>query len=283
MKKRFYVFCLGISVLAGCTSSSNQSGLGQEMTDSTNVAIAKDQNIVFPSPLQIASIFRKSGLIYMDNITNDVNNLNKYESQISKSLNFGVYSADLAYSVLNNQKQNSLEYLKCVRKLSNDLGISSVFNAESLFESFEKNVGHEDSLIQILSVVQEKLDDHLQATESEHAGTIYFIGGWVEAMYLGTQVMESSDNVELTQHMMEQTALLELIMRAIQVNPYKNDPQISSINSKLEALNKMVYSFEFIKGRQIDEIPMEEVELTGDEIQKLSLSIEELRSIVVNS
>lgn len=283
MKKRFYVFCLGFSVLAGCTSNSSQSGLNQDMADSTSAAMAKDQNIVFPSPLQIASIFRKSGLIYMDNITNDANAVNKYESQISKSLNFGVYSADLAYSVLNNQKQNSLEYLKCVKKLSNDLGISSVFNAENLFESFEKNVGQEDSLIQILSIVQEKLDDHLQQTESEHAGTLYFIGGWIEAMYLGTQVMASSDNATLTQHMMEQTALLELIIRAIEVNPFKDDQLISKINGELGALNKMVYSFEFIKGRQIDEIPLDEVELTGDEIQKLSSSIEALRSIVVNS
>lgn len=281
MKKSIYVPILFSLFLAAC-GSPEKSSVQQVDLDSISVS-QSDQNIIFPSPLQVASIFRKSGLVYIDNIAHETAKLPSYNSQMSKSLNFGIYSADLAYSVLNNQKQKSIDYLNCVKSLSNDLGISSIFHADNLFQSFEKNIGQEDSLIQILSIVQEKLDDHLQSTESEHMGTIYFLGGWIEAMYIGTKVLESSDNIKLTQHLIEQTALLELILRALSVNPYREDALLAASYTQLESIAKIVNSFEFIKGRNIDEIPLEEIELTGSEIEQLSKAVETLRTTIVNS
>src|ERR1700692_3361358 len=46
-----------------------------------------------PSPLQIASIFKKSGLKYYPNIANPFENASKYNAgKINQALNLGVYS-----------------------------------------------------------------------------------------------------------------------------------------------------------------------------------------------
>ncbi|MGZ4049234.1 MAG: hypothetical protein ACXVNN_07720, partial [Bacteroidia bacterium] len=65
-----------------------------------------------PSPLQIASIFKKSGLKYKDGITSKLMDPSKYTTNLSKALNLGVYSADLSYTVLNKQNQEAMNYMK---------------------------------------------------------------------------------------------------------------------------------------------------------------------------
>ncbi len=281
MKKiLFFIYALSFVAFFSCNNTDSEEN-NLDQVDTTESPVV-EQNIIFPSPLQVASIFKKSGLIYIDNITNNPENISNYDSQMSKSLNFGVYGADLAYCVLNNQNPKAMSYLKSVKSLSSELGITAVFNAENLFESFEKNLGNEDSLIKVLASVQERLDDHLQNTQSEHMGTIYFLGGWIEAIYIGTKVLESSDNVKLTQHLMEQTNMLELILRALKVHPQIHEVELQQVQKHLTELEQIVLNFEYVKGRNFDDIPMDEVQLTGDEIKKLSQKMDELRTYIVS-
>ena len=132
-------------------------GMGEEMQSNPPTL-----DIVFPSPLQVASIFKRSGLTYIENITNDPKKIESYDSRMSKSFNFGVYGADLSYCVLNNQTQKALDYLNNVKQLSHDLGIATVFQADDLFTTFEKNMGNEDSMIYVIASIQERLDNYLQ-------------------------------------------------------------------------------------------------------------------------
>ncbi len=287
MNKGLLLLGLGITLLVqSCSSGDKKETKSEELTDNTEITEMQEEpeplDIVFPSPLQVASIFKRSGLTYIENVTNDPNKVETYDSQMRKSLNFGVYGADLAYCVLNNQTQKSLEYLANVKDLSNDLGISTVFQADELFATFENNMGNEDSLIYVIAGIQERLDDYIQMNEMNHLSTIYFAGGWVEAMHMGSRVLEASDDKKLTQHMLEQTLLLETIVRAFDKSPYKEDPLISELHKQLKEFDTLVNSFEYIKDRPIEEIPLDEIILTNEEVKSLIEMASKLRSTIVN-
>lgn len=285
MKIKHFFTALSLLSIGFFSCTNTKSSQDGEDTKTTEVADSseKEETVIFPSPLQVATIFKKSGLVYIDNVTNPISNVDKYASQMSKSFNFGVYGADLSYCVLNNQTQKAIDYMKNIQKLSNELGIASVFKAETLFSSFEKNIGNEDSLVDILAAIQEKLDDHLQNNETEHMGGVYFAGGWIEAMYMGTKVLESSSSDKLSKHLMEQSALLEIVIKALEGNPNKSDALLQEVIKDLTALNTTIYTFEYIKNRKLDEIPMEEVDLSADEIKKITKQIEDLRNKIINS
>lgn len=290
--KTFLVIALGWTLVA-CNSNQTpkeatqpnetQQKVEEMMNESVQQEDAfEDFPFILPSPLQIASIFKKSGLVYRADVTNSPANVTKYASKLSKSLNFGAYSADLSYCVLNNQTQEAMEYMKVVRQLADELGISNIFNSESLFESFERNIGVEDSLIDILSTIQEQLDDHLEESGQEYMSAIYFSGGWLEAMYIGSKVIQDDKKMKLTNRLVEQMTILDMIVRGVEYHPNKTE-ELTVLISDLKAVHAVYLNFEVIKALGPDgEIPEEGIKVTEDELNEMMVKIEEVRNKIIN-
>ncbi len=271
-------------LMVSCTSSNNQQE-AQDVELDEQVVMIEDESatdIVFPSLLQIASIFKRSGLDYVDGITNDADKLENYESQMSQSLNFGVYVADLSYCIKNGQTQNAMNYLANVKVLSDKLGISSVFDSKDLYTTFEENIDNQDSLIYVIANLQERLDDYLQNNEMDYLSAIYFTGGWVEAMHLATSAMNLSQNEAISSGLVEQTLILDVIVKGLSSGPHKDNPLIASIKEDLVKLKEMSDNFDFIKGREIEDIPFEEIQINAQEVSNLSKVIAQVRAKIVN-
>ena len=253
-----------------------------EDTLSTEIpaALEDEMPFVLPSPLQIASIFKKSGMTYVSNITNPAGNVTKYSSRLSKSLNFGVYAADLSYCVLNNQSQAGLEYMKVIRQLSDELGISSIINSESLFKSFEKNIGVEDSMIAILSNIQEQLDAHLQENNQEYMSAVYFVGGWVEAMYLGSKLVR--EKKKLSYRLVEQMTILDMLVNGLSMNPNKS-PELDKLIADLTAVKITYDNFESVKKLQEKpDINLEDFSINDDDLNTIISKVQDIRTYIVN-
>lgn len=267
--------------MAACTTQQPKDETMEDTLSGQSVESAEtDPPFVLPSPLQIASIFKKSGLTYMGNITNPVSNVTKYSSRLSKSLNFGAYAADLSYCVLNNQSQEGLEYMKVIRQLSDELGISSIINSESLFKSFEKNIGVEDSMIAILSDIQEQLDEHLQENNQEYMSAVYFVGGWVEAMYLGSKLVK--EKKKLSYRLVEQMTILDMLVNGLNLNPNKT-PELEKLIADLSSVKESYDSFESVK--KIKENPdanLEDFTISEEELTLIITKVQEIRASIVN-
>lgn len=239
-------------------------------------------DVILPSPLQIASIMRKSGLPYVAGVTNPEANANKYGTKLSKSLNFGVYSADMSYCVLNQQNQEARAYMKLVRQMASDLGIENVFQHEELFESFERNLGNEDSLIYIIASIQEHLDDYLETSEQEYMAAVYFTGAWVEAMYVASQVVSDEDKQELSHRFSEQMGILENLIKGLEYHPNKV-PEFEAVLNDLRALKADYDSFESTKALEnAEELTLESFAITDEEMKKAIEKIVALRTKIVN-
>lgn len=252
-KKIFTVFAIALIAFSCGNSTSNQDEKPKFIEEETptdlkemNDELVKSEenfDFVLPSPLQIAAIFQRAGLNYVPDITNPISNGDKYNSEYQMSINFGVYSADLSYNVLNNQPQKSIDYLSVVRSLSSKLGLDAIFNTEPLIESFEANINNRDSIVYILGKLQRNLDLYLDENEIRYKSVIFFTGAWVEGMYIGANSIDKRNRNAIANRLVEQLGLLNNLIKGLKNYPNKNEEfdnliaMLQSLQSEMETVN----------------------------------------------
>jgi hypothetical protein len=273
MYKKLISLVLTASFLATVFTScgpDHTSDQADATADSNSADDDTDDNItyVLPSPLQIASIFRRSGMEYVSGITNPPANTANYTGTFSRSVAMGVYSADLAYTIVNNQNQEALNYLKSVKELSNELGLGSVFDSDGFVKRFESNLGNEDSLAFVVSDLQIDMDSYLEENEKEYIAVLVFAGAWIESVYLGSKTIEKSDNPKLTNRVGEQFIILNNLIKALKAHRKSNE-QIPALLKELEEIQK---AFDAVVSD-----PDEAIDLHRDHLNSLTASITELR------
>ncbi|MBN8703490.1 MAG: hypothetical protein J0M08_10520 [Bacteroidetes bacterium] len=254
-------------------------------TDSTEVQAEVESEAPtypLPSPLQIASIFKKSGLKYFEGLTNPTSNISKYSSNTSKSINLGVYSADMAYAALNKQNQATIDYLKASRQLADQMGMGSIFETNNLFKRFEKNVSNEDSLASIIAELQMETDMYLEDNEREHVSAIVFAGAWTESMYIGSKVYEKNKDAKITARIVEQMTILTNIIHVLKSYEAK-DNTITSIVTDLSLIKDTYAGLESVKKAQAnDSEDAPAIVLTEAEAMLVSKQIIEVRTKFIN-
>ena len=234
-----------------------------------------DYEFVPPSPIQIASILRKANMPYEDGLTNPTENADNYASQYKQSLNFGVYACDLAYCVTNNKSTEAAEYLKTVKKMSAKVGLSAVFDNESLIKRFENNIGNQDSIMSLLFDIQMLTDDYIQDNELRDLSVIYFTGAWVEGMNIGTHTIVGNTDHKISVLLSEQMTIAESIIRGLRAveNP-SND--LVDLTDHIEEVVDAYHNLWSVK-KEGENIEYLDVELTHDEVVSISDMILELR------
>lgn len=231
--------------------------------------VEDDITYMLPSPLQVVSLFKNAGLEYVGGITNPKENVNNYNSKYNQKLNFGVYAADMAYAITNNQSQESINYLNAIRELSEKIWMTDVINSIGVGTRLEKNVGNEDSLVSIMADLQMQLDDYLDENGSNYAGSVIFAGAWIETMYLALNG-NSNDNEKLVSRISEQSYVVENIILAVkQANEDKE-------------YDDLITSLEGIKSHFNEITNGDDKVLSNEKIDTLKASIIELRTKIIN-
>jgi len=259
------------SLLYACGGDSEEVIAEEVIIEETIDDSSDNIDYVLPSPLQIAELFKNSGLTYIGDLTSPKEKVDNFNSKYDQKLNFGVYSADMAYCIMNNQTQESINYLSTLRNLSEKLWMTDVLNSVGLSERLEKNVGNDDSLTYIMADLQMQLDDYLDENGMGYTGSIVFAGAWIETMYLGAKVNQSNSNEKLISRISEQAVVLNSLIKSIKQND--EDKKFSDLILDLEKINSHFKGFN-------DE--SEEVfTLTEDQVKNLSADIIEIRTKVV--
>ncbi len=220
-------------------------------------------------------------MTYIYGITSDQKDPSKYTSKYSKSLNMGIYSADLAYNVINKQKQEALTYMKLSKQLADDLGMGSAFEEGNTLTRFEKNLDNEDSLMYIVADLQMSTDIYLQDNEQQEISSIAFSGAWIESMYIGSKVFEKSKDIKVNNKISEQMTIMNQIMGVLEKQQAK-DPGIVGLLAHLKSIKSVYDSFESVKSYQPTEEGLNEViHLSEQEVETLSKTIVEVRNQLI--
>lgn len=202
--------------LAGCggdTTSQDQLNVdaAADSTKAERVAQTKKIFYTIPSPMETAALLKKAGAQYNSKILNDVKSVDKYTAASQQALNLGVYGADLSYASVFNHTQESMFYTACCRKLADHLGVTQAFN-DSTLELMQSKSNDRDALLDIISETYWGVDAYLKENGRENISALMVAGGWIEGLYIATQVAVTNDTPELRQRIAEQKHALGDLM-----------------------------------------------------------------------
>ena len=215
--------------------------------DPEKTAIFKvgDEIISIPSPVQTAFLLKKSGASYRNDILNSPNNISKYSTRFQKSINLGVYGADLGYTTIYGQTAEAISFINSTKRLAADLGVTSAFNP-TLMSRFESNMGIQDSLLTIMGDAYQESNRFFQDSEQLDVGALVLYGGWIEALYFSTVIAKSDGTESVKTRIAEQKGSLENLIKLLQQNAEAED-----IAEFVSELIELYYLFDQIESAYV--------------------------------
>ncbi|MCC6838011.1 MAG: hypothetical protein IT234_05680 [Bacteroidia bacterium] len=237
-----YLLLLGASMTFFACGSSETDSDGVSLTDTTTTKSEKDskaQNVFYsiPSPVETTSLLKAAGAKYNSAYLNPIENLSKYSSVKSKALNLGIYGADLSFTSMFDKTQESMLYLRCTNKLATGLGISGSFDDKTT-ERIEANMENRDSLLSIISDSYWNADSYLKENGQPGVSALIIAGGWIEGLYIATQIATDTKNEDVSTRIGEQKLSLDNLMALLE--SYKSDnegvAEVYALMSPLKAV-----------------------------------------------
>lgn len=263
-----------LASLFGCNNNNTATDSGGKGNDTTKVATTNSNDDLLPNLLQIGSIIKYSGLTYIPGVTSPVDASKQYNNGFDRNLNMGVDFADLAYCTLNKQSQDAVNYLKEIKAISDEIGLSQIFGANS-FQRFQDNVNNEDSLTALVADMQLKTDDILKANKQNNFRVIIYSGAWIENMYIGSKAYAKSNDSNAGGHVIEEMNLLENMMKVL--HDYKGtDAQMVGLYNDLKNADDTYKGFE--EGKNYNPDSKKPFAFTEEHVKKFTGILEGLHS-----
>ena len=284
MKKTLIILSLPAIAfsLNSCGGSEKGEGTGKDTVSEVQVDTAatdmgEDEiSAVLPSPVAVAEIFANAGIAYKKDQPNSLDNVSKYSTTSQKSLNFGIYTSDLAFCIVSEKNKEASEYLKAIRTLGKEIGLNQIFDNESLITRFDKNIGNQDSLTDLMIEIKSRIDEYHETNNEVEKTFIYFAGAWIEGMYLGA--INSSKNEKAGKAMSAQFYMLDDIIKGL--NKVKeSSSDYDGLIKNLEDLKGVYAQMESVKAA--GEEAMYDVSLNSEEVKALADKVVALRTEIV--
>ncbi|HET6245445.1 MAG: hypothetical protein H0V01_13600 [Bacteroidetes bacterium] len=251
--KLLLAIVIGSTIIASCNESTSvreQIALTPEdlVNDSLKRATAEKVFYTIPSPIETASILKKSGARFNMDVLNPIKNSDKYVTMKSKALNLGIYGADLSYTAIFDKSQEAMLYLSCTKKLADDLGIVDAFNIDKI-ERIEANLGNRDSLLVLITDSYFESDAFLKENQKGNVSALMVLGGWIEGLHIASAVekslRESKSNEIMLVRISDQRIALENLIELVTV--YELDiPEI------IQGLNELKTIYNTIEEKEVN-------------------------------
>jgi hypothetical protein len=279
------------SVFAGaCTSEpENDNVVVQEPTIDT-VETGKTQVYYqIPTPNEFFVVIKEIGGASRPELMNPASNSEKYFDVRYKALNFGVYSADLAYASSYEIGKSALEYFKVVRQMGDELDISAAFD-ESVFNRIEENLENGDSLVTISNESYFDAYNYLEENDRGNVLALVVAGGWIESMYIVLNLAGNyKENNQLIHRIAQQKLTLENVIGFMKT--YENDPMVGTTIADLDQILMIFETLDVIESDISTETQGDKLMFSGNAEFKFSKEnytdltnkVKEIRNNIVNA
>lgn len=277
-------------------SCNNQGGEGAEDGNITKINSELEnrteniENIFFniPSPVETVNILKQAGATYEWNLPLDPKKLDGFTGIVNQALAMGIYGADLNYASVFNQSNDMYMFLSCAEKLGTDLGVGNVFSKE-VTTRIEDNVDNKDSMQVIISETFWQIDNQLMDEGRENVSALIVAGGWLEGIYLATQLsVLNPNNKEIKQRIAEQKYSIENLL-----NLLKSYSEAKGLKDIITAYEELKLLFDEIKESKVSEDNADqdgmpvigqkiELQMSDDLLKKITQKIAEIRADITN-
>jgi hypothetical protein len=245
MKKTIAAVILPFLVLGfiGCNSGSGDKKNTQKQKTSEVLQKEKIEKEItknvypIPTSAQVIKMLTDLEVGYIIGISNSPENSKKYYTSAKRSINLGVYGADLSYATLYNISQEVIDYMDVIRNIANDLNMSKIYNAP-LYDSIKKNFDNKDKLVKILTDAFNDTYAYMSENDQQTLALLVVGGAWVEGMYLTTHVSEAAYQVSgISKVLIEQKKSFDLYLDLTKA--YIDDVNIKDFVNNLEPIKKV--------------------------------------------
>jgi hypothetical protein len=241
MKNRNLVICLAASTLIFSCSGGGDDDIQNVVTVDTGKVVTEPEQpkveYAVPTPNELFEIVKLQGGDQRPGLTNPLDNRDNYVDLKSQSLNFGVYSADLAYMSCFGIGTEFLMYFKAIEEMGEQLGISGAFDKD-LMDRIENNEGDTDSLFAISN--ESYYDSYLYLEENDKGVELSLImaGGYIESLYIVCSLVDKyKDGDPVIEKIGDQKLVLENLLDFIL--QYSDDQNVSEVMDDLISLSEV--------------------------------------------
>ena len=201
------------------------------------------------TPTEITTIFSRLGIPYEKAALNPPSNDDLYTSNSKAAINLGIYGVDFGYVKMFSIGQQMIDYLMTVKDMSNKLGIPDKFLIDPI-KKLETDISSPDTIMALVNKSYSDIENHLRKDGRESTAGLMIMGGWVEAMFIATQVVYNPENpdAEVVQKIAQQKYTLTSLLSYLK--NYYDDPVVVYYSKKLKYLKNYFDSFDiyFKKG-----------------------------------
>lgn len=266
-----YLFFVSITALtASCGSSTSE---GDVFTDVDAIEFTqkeknnKVQKIFssIQSQSETTSMLDAAEAKYDSKLLNPIENTAKYSSVKSRALNLGVYGMDLGVTNIFGQTQESMLYLRCANKMSTSLGISGAFD-EKMSERIEASSDDKDSLLAIITDSYKNADNYLQENGQAGVSTLMVAGGWLEGLYIASQIACITESDAIIRRIDEEKGNLNTIISLLE-----------DCKTDTDGANEVLTDFNALK----EVFDNEPLEITLQKVKLISEKITEMRNKII--
>lgn len=219
------------------------STLSEDSSGSTDRETKYETYYGLLTPVEICSIFNRLGVTYDNAALNPVSNSDSYMSIAKTAVNTGIYGVDFGYLKMFGLGQDVINYMVTIRRMSNRLGIPDYLMLNPL-RQIESDIADPDTVTALMGKAFSNLEDHLMRNERESIAGLILMGGWVEAMFIATQLAYDHENPDpvVIQKIAEQKYTLKSLLSFMK--NYYDDPVVVYYTKKLKYLNNYFDSFD---------------------------------------
>ncbi len=249
-------------------------------TDSTGTVEPAAKNETYYgllTPMEICVIFNRLAIPYNNATLNPISNMDLYLSNSQAAINTGIYGVDFGYLKMFGFGQEVIDYMVTIREMSNKLGIPDNMLTESI-RRVQNDMADPDTITNLMKNAYTDIEEHLRQSGRESTAGLMVMGGWVEAMFIATQLVYNPANpdAEVVQKIAEQKYTLTSLLSFMK--NYYDDPVVVYYTKKLKFLKNYFDTFEiyFVKGDLEIDTARQVLRSSG---AKMTVTVETLNTI----
>ncbi len=196
-----------------------------------------------PTPNELFTLFSDVEVNFDANLLNSTTNTEKYNSNKIKALNFGVYSTDLAFAANFGEATASLKYFSVIKNIGDELNVNNAFD-QLVFDRIEQNIqaNNSDSLFNLSNETYYNAYSYLKDNERGSTLSLIVVGGWVESLYILTNLVDYEVDKELLSRIADQRLTLENLYGFMA--EYQSDSDVSEMVASLLPIEEVLMNLE---------------------------------------
>ena len=225
------------------TDESEVVDLEEQVVEESQSDVDLSVTYQVPTPNELFTLFSDVEVNFDANLLNSTTNTEKYTSNKIKALNFGVYSTDLAFAANFGEATASLKYFSVIKNIGDELNVNNAFD-QLVFDRIEQNIqaNNSDSLFNLSNETYYNAYSYLKDNERGSTLSLIVVGGWIESLYILTNLVDYEVDKELLSRIADQRLTLENLYGFMA--EYQSDSDVSEMMASLLPIEEVLMNLE---------------------------------------